>query len=230
MNILLIAIIAILGINIFEGYRKGLVKIAVSIVAMLLTSVLVCMLTPTIGSFLRDETKLYEIVNDKTTEFIKSQNIGEELIEKQEELVAKELKLPQPIVELIAKNNTAKTYKELGVSTFEEYIGGYLARIIVDAIAFVVTYIIVMLIFKVILLATDIITKIPGIHGANKIIGGVVGFAKGIIIVWFAFIIITMLMNTAFGKTCSDMINESEFLLWIYNNNLLLKIITNSVL
>lgn len=230
MNILLIIIIAILGINIFEGYRKGLVKIAVSIVAMLISSIIVCMFTPVIGNYLRTETALYEIINDKTSEFIKSQNIGEELIEKQEELLAEELKLPKPIVELIAKNNTNKTYKELGVDTFEEYIGGYLACIIIDAIAFVVSYIIVTLLFKVILLATDIITKIPGIHGANKIIGAFVGFVKGIIIVWFVFIIITMLMNTSVGKTCSEMINESELLLWIYNNNLLLKIVTNSVL
>lgn len=229
MNILLIVTILIFAAFTYEGYRKGLIKIAISMAMMLLTTAIVFALTPVVGEYLRNQTSLYDTISDKTTEFVSSKNIGEELFEKEQSKAADTLKLPETIVKLIAKNNTAKAYKELGVKTFDEYVGGYLACLVIDAIAFVIAYIIVMLICRIILFATNIITRIPGIHGANKILGGAVGFVKGIIVVWFMFIIITMLISTPFGKNCVTMINDNSFLMWIYNNNLLLKIVTGAV-
>ena len=229
MNILLIVTILIFALFTYEGYRKGFIKIAISIASMLLTTAIVLAITPVVGNYLKEQTSLYDTISEKKTEFVSSKHIGEDLFEKEQSKAADTLKLPETIVKLIANNNTTKAYKELGAKTFDEYVGGYLACLVIDAIAFVAASIIVMLIFRIILLATNIITKIPGIHGANKILGGVLGFVKGIVIVWFMFIIITMLISTPFGKTCATMINDNGFLLWIYNNNLLLKIVTGAV-
>ena len=50
MNILLIVTILIFALFTYEGYRKGFIKIAISIASMLLTTAIVLAITPVVGN------------------------------------------------------------------------------------------------------------------------------------------------------------------------------------
>ena len=72
MNILLIVTILIFALFTYEGYRKGLIKIAISIASMLLTTAIVLAITPVVGNYLKEQTSLYDTISEKTTEFVSS--------------------------------------------------------------------------------------------------------------------------------------------------------------
>ena len=44
--------------------------------------------------------------------------------------------IPQLFRDLLLENNNAEIYKNLGVSTFGEYVGAYMAKVIADFVAF----------------------------------------------------------------------------------------------
>ena len=55
----------------------------------------------------------------------------------------------------------------------------------------------------------------------NRLAGGVIGLSGALIIVWTAFVVITLLYVTSFGKELYTMIETDNFLSVLYQYNFL---------
>ena len=135
-------------------------------------------------------------------------------------------KLPEVFQQLLLDNNNPEIYKTLGVTTFSEYIGSYLARLIADIVSFLLTLIVVTIVVRTILCTVGFIGKLPVIGGLNRIAGGILGIGTGLIVVWVLFIIITLMYDSEIGRQCFASIAENEFLTYLYENNILMNYIT----
>ena len=59
----------------------------------------------------------------------------------------------------------------------------------------------------------------------NRISGGIIGLAMGVIFVWLGFVIITFLGNTSFASEAFRQIDENAFLTFMYDRNIILNIL-----
>lgn len=230
-NMLLIGVAAFMALCIFNGYRKGFLKIALSMAALVGTIIIVSILNPYVSKFLMDNTGLYEVLHESTSEFVTEifeTQIDTAINTRTDEVFAIDhLTLPKAIREKLIEDNNTVVYDALGVSEFEEYISGYLACMILNTISFIGTLLIAGFVVKAIFVMADIIEKVPGIKGMNKLAGMLLGFLQGIVIIWIACLVVTAFGATKTGQEILSMIQDSVLLSFIYNNNCLLLLVGN---
>lgn len=134
--------------------------------------------------------------------------------------------LPEIFKSLLTENNNSEMYSQLGAETFAEYVGDFLAELILNILAFLCTFIFVTIVIRAVLFALDIVSNLPVLGILNRIAGGIIGLSGALIIVWTAFIVITLLYVTSFGKEMYEMIETDVFLNTLYQHNPLMGIAT----
>lgn len=135
--------------------------------------------------------------------------------------------LPEVFKSLLSDNNNDVIYEKLGVKTFAEYVGEFLSKLIIHIVAFLCTFLLVTIVLRAIIFALDIVSELPVLGFFNRLAGGVVGAAGGLIIIWLFFVVITLLYVTAFGRGIYQVIQENAILNMLYENNPLMKLATN---
>ena len=135
--------------------------------------------------------------------------------------------LPEVFKSLLSDNNNDVIYEKLGVKTFAEYVGEFLSKLIIHIVAFLCTFLLVTIVLRAIIFALDIVSELPVLGFFNRLAGGVVGAAGGLIIIWLFFVVLTILYVTAFGREIYQVIQENAILNMLYENNPLMKLATN---
>lgn len=135
--------------------------------------------------------------------------------------------LPEVFKSLLSDNNNDVIYEKLGVKTFAEYVGEFLSKLIIHIVAFLCTFLLVTIVLRAIIFALDIVSELPVLGFFNRLAGGVVGAAGGLIIIWLFFVVITLLYVTAFEREIYQVIQENAILNMLYENNPLMKLATN---
>lgn len=133
--------------------------------------------------------------------------------------------LPGFFKDTLLENNNSTVYEELGIDSFPEYVGAYIARMVVNVVSFLVTFVFAIIIVKALIVAVDIIGELPGIGALNHAGGVVLGMITALLIVWIVFLGVTVLYSTEVGKMCFDMIDDSSILTMLYNKNILLSML-----
>ncbi len=230
------------------GLVRGFVRIVASLAATIAIVVVVTLATPFVGNVIMKVTPIEEIAqkkcaeilladqsedNKETEDNIKTEDNIETEDEEQEEYTKEEqitllenAKIPEIFRQMLLENNNGEVYELLGVTTFVDYVGSYLARMLSNIAAFLLTWLIVTIIVRTILYMLGIISDLPLIGGINRLAGGALGLGMGLVIVWILFIAITLAYDTEIGKSCFENIQESSFLTFLYNNNILLRFVT----
>jgi len=235
MNGLLIVVGLIFLVCMLVGYMRGFIKIVASLAATIATIVLVSFLSPYVSNMLLKTVPIEEMMQEKCMELLlSSQDGGEEEViletidasQEAQLAILENAKLPTVFQQLLWENNNEEIYKMLGVTTFSEYIGSYLARLVANIVSFLLAMIIVTIIVRTILYTVGFIGKLPVIGGLNRAAGGILGLGTGLIVVWVLFVIITLMYDTEIGKQCFESIVENKFLTYLYDNNILMNYIT----
>ena len=133
-----------------------------------------------------------------------------------------ESNLPQFLKDALLENNNTTIYEELGVQTFAAYVASYISRMVIKILSFLVTVIVAVIIVRALMAAVDIIGELPVIGFFNHLGGVALGGVIALLIVWDGFLVLTLLYSTEAGKTCFDLIEQSEILTFLYEKNLLL--------
>lgn len=225
MNLLVAIVLIILVISAYRGMKAGLIKTVFSIFSMIIALVLTLWLSPMISKMVQSNDAIFDYFTQKVEKAIPTEEIGTKISDQMNFI--DNLPLPASLKTTIIENNNTDTYVALAVDNFSSYISHSIAAIIINAITFVVTYLIISILLRVICMVLDIISKLPILHQINKLSGLFVGIIHGMILVWILFVLLTALTSTEIGQKAFAMINESAFLSYIYNNNIILNFITN---
>lgn len=224
MNWLFFVVIAFLLYHVFDGFRRGFIRKAVSAVSLIVTLVLVTYLTPHITTFIQDHTSMHEKLQEKCSEVFLDEDYHVDVKTDQVTMI-ENMDLPENIKEMLLENNNMEAYEILNVGGFREYVGAYLANLIINALSYLISFIIIWLALRALLVALDIVAKLPLLHGINKLAGGALGLVQGIVFVWIAFLMVSVLCNGNLGKQFFALIHENPFLLFLYNQNVIMKIL-----
>lgn len=204
-----------------SGYKRGLVKLVISLVSMILTAYLVFSITPEISDFLVNETRAYEVVKDGIDSALEGKNSERDNTIYENQIVTIDsYGMPGRLKKALKDNNNEDTYNTLLVSVFEDYVSGFIARLCIKIMAFFSTFIVVMLVLKMTFLSMEFISSIPVISTINRIFGLFFGFIEGLIVVSAVFLILSI----AWGKGLLELVSGNYILEALYDNNLLLAI------
>lgn len=222
--VIFIILILFLGAMFEYGYRKGLIRIVLSVAITVAAFVLSVLLAAPFESFIRNNTKIYERINKQMEEYVEEYipaelDIASEEIQKE---AIDGLKIPEAIKDKLVKDNTADKMLNMGADSFSEYVAMSLTDILVEAFSVAVLFIIIGIILRIVVSILDLLSRLPIINGLNKSLGGLAGLAEGIVVVWFACIVITALGGTDFGSRILEIVCSNKILAFIYDNNILM--------
>lgn len=226
MNGLLIVVGIILLAGAIIGFARGAVRILVSLATTVVTIVIVFYTLPYVGQALSALTPLDEVIQGRCMRVIEEVVVGDELPRTAQIEAIENAELPEVFKELLLTNNNDEVYDLLGVTTFVEYFSGYLTKIIIDIISFLLTFLVVTIVIRAVVFALDFVTSLPILGILNRLSGVVVGTSISMIAVWILFVGITLIYASDTGKMLMGMIMEEEILLFLYENNPVLKLIT----
>ena len=236
MNILTGIIVLVFLLFMIRGYRRGLIKSLASVISLAASVVLVSFVTPYVSQFLQEQTPVYTYVMEKCQEsFTVSMDETEEKKETEktgsqmQKRAIEELPIPDMLQNLLIQNNTEKIYRELAVNSFNDYVPKFMANLIMNIISFVLTWVIVASFIWLAVMTLDVIANLPVIHGINQILGLGLGAVQALALVWIAFLVITIFSGTAIGKLLMEMIEKSFLLGKLYDGNVFLNFLQNTI-
>ena len=219
-----IVVLAVLLLFVWMGYKRGFIKEIVSFFFVFLSLSLAWAINPYINNFLTEKTPIYSTIQETCSSFVHEQGTQTEYgVEDSGEFIDN-LSLPDILRENIQKNNNAKIYAELSADTLTEYVSGYLARTVVNGLSYVLAYILSTVMIRLIVYVLNLIAGLPILKTANKLTGGAVGLFKGLVFVWIAFLILTVLCSTEIGKTALELVEKDSLLSLLYQYDPLVRI------
>lgn len=304
INILEIAVAAVILLFAAAGYRKGFVKKLAAMVSLLVSVVLVSALLPWITAFLKENTPVYTMIEEQCRTVMEKQigealfsgaekntgessqadiyrNMGREEIKalmeangydgslldalsdeqleqykeqyiqqyfssdttnsgesensgavllgnltriEQTELI-ENLPLPEFLQDILLDYNNEEGYQGLGVSTFQDYLIGFIATGILNVAAFLASVLIVHLLLWLSISALSILANLPVIRVVNRVAGLALGLLQAMLVLWLAFLILSLVSGTGIGMQLMKMVESSTWLNWLYQSNLFLKIV-----
>ncbi len=225
MNWLLIIILLILVASGIRGYQNGFIKTAFALVSILIALVVTSIVSPVVSRTIRSNDTIMQLVMEQMEEVI---DMDQDIEKKsQKTSFIEDMSLPDSIKKTLIENNNVEAYKAMAVDSFEEYIAQALSVVVINAATYIVCFLVIQILLYVICRVLDLISKLPLLNEVNKNAGLFVGLLSGLIKVWIFFLIITLFSTTTLGANIFSMINGSQVLSFIYDNNLLLKGIIN---
>ncbi len=225
MNWLAIVVLVILGGYALNGHRRGFIRTVFTLFSTIIALILTSWVSPVISKELQKNEKVMGFVTEKVEKVITYSEAGNKITD-QVNFINK-LPLPAIMKHTLIENNTKDVYTAMAVDNFKDYISNSMARIIINAVVFLVIVLFITIGLALLCETMDIISKLPLINGLNKTAGLLAGLLHGIVVVWIGCIFLTVLSSTQWGKSLFELINSSAFLSTVYNNNLLLKFIMN---
>lgn len=139
------------------------------------------------------------------------------------------LPLPQSLKDTIAENNNSAVYEQLGVEHFTDYIGSFVGNVCLNIIGGVLTFLIVFFSLHILILAFNVVDRLPFVHGINHFAGAVLGIFKGFLVLEILFLFLVPFSATAFGSSVLAQIDENGFLSALYHGNFLIRILMGVV-
>lgn len=233
MNYLLISVL-VLGIGCMVlGYMKGFIRIVMSLVATIITLVIVGMFTPTVANVLIDYTPLDDAVRNNFENMFFGDDIylenstseSTEFSLSQQLLMIESAMLPDFLKEAIIEDNNSEIYEQVGAETFQEYIGIYLTNWVMKVISFIVTFLLAWVVVRVIFFSLIVISDLPLLHGINRGIGTVLGLGFAIVIVWIGYLGMAVMYSNTFAQQCYVWVEESKILTFLYDINPIWKLL-----
>ena len=209
---LIIGVIAFLALTAMYGYSRGMVKIVLSMAAMIITIILTTILTVPVGAVLKATTPIYDNMYEKISKTIDESEITD--IES-----VKELDLPELIIDKIMEEEDA-------IKDVKEYVAVQVTDTAYTAGVFLVLLIIVYIAVKIAITMLDFVAKLPLIKEVNKLGGLIIGLVYGLTIIWAACLVLTMFSSKPWAQDIFAQINDNQLLSFIYNNNLITWLVT----
>lgn len=211
-----IVVLAILAVVAYRGYKRGFIREVVSFFFVFLAIAVSWAINPYVNEFFMENTPVYEMVRESCKRFVLSGEKDEGENTGSQTGFIEELELPELLQKGLEANNTEEVYAYLSVETFGEYVSEALARMIINGLSFAVSYMMASVILRLGTWILNVLAGLPVLNGANKLAGGMVGLVKGVLFIWIAFLVLTVLCSTEIGRQGLSLIEKDPFLNVVY--------------
>lgn len=227
MNIYCIVIGVIFFIFVIVGWAQGMIRLLIS-VAGLIASIMISLYgSPYVSGCLQEHTK----IDDKMASYISDElaysDTGEEVTKGIQVAAINALALPESVKSAILNNNNSEMYQLLEVSGVYDYIAMSISVVILNGIVFLVLLMLCRLFFWFLGHRAKNLSKLPIVRSLDKIGGGILGGIRGILWIWIFFLLLSITSTFSWSAFMIEQINESRVLSFLYDNNILVEIVSD---
>lgn len=222
-NSILIGTGVFVVIMVLLGLKKGLIRMAFSLLSIVIILVLINILTPVTKQILK-KTSAYDSVNQNIQQYVEEKvdsiTAEEKIIQTgtgNQEAIIDKLPLPNSIKTDLKDNN--QDYNFMKVDGIVGYIASYLSDLVLNAVTFVLLFVILSILVFILIRVLDLFAKLPVIHFFNTAGGALMGLFEALVILWILCIIITACSTTDWGQATCKAISENGILSFIYDHN-----------
>lgn len=214
MGIILdIILIAIILLNVIICYKKGLVKLAVGLVAVFISLVLALMLYKPVSNIIIKNTEIDEKIKESIISTLTTENNESEINDSSDKGM---MKYMQSYVD----DAVNKTKNEIVIESAE-----VVSNKIINICAFLGVFVVARILAFLLTIIADLIMSLPILKQFNKAGGIVYGIIKALLIIYVILAIIFVLTYITGNTTISEIISKSCITKIFYNNNILLGLI-----
>ena len=206
-----IILIAIIILNIFIGYKKGLIKVVFNIFAFFIAIVVSLILFKPVSNIIINNTEIDDKIREKILSVNNYDEESESIDDEKEE--DKKTFIEKYIEDKVAE--AGKEAKKKAVETAADVISIKATEIITGLILFISIRIALILLGFL----TDTLSNIPIIKQFNEIGGIIYGLAKGVIIIYLVLTIIFIVSSMKENNIVTEAINNSYITKLLYENN-----------
>lgn len=212
MGIILdVIIVAIVVLNIFICYKKGLVKLAVGLIAVLAAIILALILYKPVSNIIIKNTDIDEKIENAIINNFSADTNGNGEVRYVGIL---------DYLEKYVDDAINKTQNEIVYET-----AGTMAIKIVNTAVLLGIFLIVRIVLQLLTFVSDIITSLPIIKQFNEVGGVLYGIVKAILIIYVILAILFFVIFATENATISNAIADSFITKFLYEHNLLLNIL-----
>lgn len=205
-----IIIIAIIALNVYACYKKGLVNLAVGLIAVVAAIILAVIFYKPVTNIIVENTELDEKIQSTIVETFAPE--GEE---GQVEYVGILSYLETEIGNVVNDTKNEVVYQTANAMSIK----------IINLIAFIAIFIVVRVVLFALTFVADAITSLPILKQLDDVGGIVYGIVKALLIVYVVLAIVSLIVGFTANTTIADAISSSFVTKFFYNNNLLLNLI-----
>ena len=210
-------IILIFAIFIFLGYKRGLTGSILKILSFVIALVISFILFKPVSNFIINNTLIDEKIEESIVKIVEKDSDEKGKIEEEK------TDLPQSMVNYI--NNSIENAADGAKKTIVENASKDITNAIINIGSAILVFIIARIILLFIKGIANFITELPVIKQIDKAGGIVYGVLESLIIIFIIFAIFTLISPLIEETGFLTAINKSVIGGFMYNNNLLLKII-----
>ena len=218
-----IAAAVIVIISAIEGARKGGLLTLWSIAGVFAAIILSISLNGKVTAFLNEQIHLDHYV-EKRVEKQLELSINSELDHAKEEIqkeFIKALPLPSSWKSAMIENNNQEGYSKIFTGTFTGYVAKSIAAMSVNALAFIITFILIAVIFFAVSVAFHIVDAIPVLKQMNAAAGFGLGLLRGFLIVWILLTLLAFASGFGWGQMLIEMVMENPVIQFFYTHNII---------
>lgn len=234
MNILVVVILTVILLCVLAGYKNGFLKTAFSLVSWIVVLVICNVATPMVTQMLIEKTdiettiqfvldaKINEMMSNVMTETGLS-DLPESLPEDMSFELPEELQaaLPEELRNILAAGSQITD----GISQDALVDTALIAEKVVGIISLLMVLVFSRVAIMVVNIVLGIASKLPLIGPLDKVLGLACGAGKGLIWSWIVLTIVSVLTLTGINTEWAAYISQSELLVWLQNNNMILKLL-----
>ena len=206
-----IVIALIILINIYMCYQKGLVKLAVGLIAVVVSIILAILLYKPISDIIIKNTEIDDNIEKSIIENFTVNEESSEQVEDNGLMI---------YMEKYVDNAVNKTKNQIVIEA-----AGTIANKLINIGVMIGIFIVVRVALILLTFIADVITELPLIKQFNAAGGIVYGVIKSLLIIYVALAIVFFIVYTTGNTTISEAIANSYITKFFYNNNILLTII-----
>ncbi len=210
MGIILdIILVVILAGSIFLGYKKGLVKVAVSLFALIISLVVTLVLYRPISNAIINNTdwdeKIEQVIIENTTKKVEETNQNGNILEDAQKYI---------------DNAVAE-----GQNNVVENVAPVIAERVISIGTMIILFIATRLVLILLTLVSNVITNLPIIKQFNELGGVIYGIVRGLIVIYALLAIAFFIVSMSSNINITNAIDSSFITKFMYSHNILLNII-----
>ena len=212
MGIILdVIIVAIIALNVYLCYKKGLVNLAVGLIAVVAAIVISVIFYKPVTNLVMEKTEFDETIEKTITETFAPEGAEGGQVKYVGILSYLETEIGNAVNE--TKNEVV--YEAAGA----------MAEKILNLVVFIIIFIAVRVILFALTFVADAITSLPILKQLDDVGGIIYGLVKALLIIYAVLAVLSVIVGFTANTTIADIISSSYVTRFFYDNNIILNIL-----
>lgn len=212
MGIILdVIIVAIIALNVYLCYKKGLVNLAVGLIAVVAAIILSVLFYKPVTNLIVENTQFDETLGNTIIELLVPEGVD-----------------PSQ-VKFVGVLSYFQTEVENAVNGTENNVvyntAGVMAQKIIGLIVFIGIFTVVRVALFALTFVADAITSLPILKQLDDVGGILYGLVKALLIIYLVLAIVSLIVSFTANTAIADAIASSFVTKFFYNNNILLNLV-----